>query len=165
MRIAAFTGSFDPYTIGHDDIVRRALPLFDHIVIGVGYNEHKQYMQSVEERCSQIRSYYKDEPKVQVESYRDLTVDFCQRIDAQFIIKGVRTLKDFEYEQEMADINRQLSGVETILFLAAPELSHISSSMSVNWLISVRISQSFCQTIKDDNIQLRRHQNAQDQET
>lgn len=129
MRIAAFTGSFDPYTIGHDDIVRRALPLFDRIVIGVGYNEHKQYMQSVEERCSQIRSYYKDEPKVQVEAYRDLTVDFCQRIDAQFIIKGVRTLKDFEYEQEMADINRQLSGVETILFLAAPELSHISSSM------------------------------------
>lgn len=129
MRIAAFTGSFDPYTIGHDDIVRRALPLFDRIVIGVGYNEHKQYMQPVEERCSQIRSYYKDEPKVQVESYRDLTVDFCRRIDAQFIIKGVRTLKDFEYEQEMADINRQLSGVETILFLAAPELSHISSSM------------------------------------
>jgi len=129
MRIAAFTGSFDPYTIGHDDIVRRALPLFDRIVIGVGYNEHKQYMQPVEERCSQIRSYYKDEPKVQVEAYRDLTVDFCRRIDAQFIIKGVRTLKDFEYEQEMADINRQLSGVETILFLAAPELSHISSSM------------------------------------
>lgn len=129
MRIAAFTGSFDPYTIGHDDIVRRALPLFDRIVIGVGYNEHKQYMQSVEERCCQIRSYYKDEPKVQVEAYRDLTVDFCRRIDAQFIIKGVRTLKDFEYEQEMADINRQLSGVETILFLAAPELSHISSSM------------------------------------
>lgn len=129
MRIAAFTGSFDPYTIGHDDIVRRALPLFDRIVIGVGYNEHKQYMQSVEERCSQIQSYYKDEPKVQVEAYRDLTVDFCRRIDAQFIIKGVRTLKDFEYEQEMADINRQLSGVETILFLVAPELSHISSSM------------------------------------
>lgn len=129
MCIAAFTGSFDPYTIGHDDIVHRALPLFDRIVIGVGYNEHKQYMQSVEERCSQIRSYYKDEPKVQVEAYRDLTVDFCRRIDAQFIIKGVRTLKDFEYEQEMADINRQLSGVETILFLAAPELSHISSSM------------------------------------
>ena len=129
MRIAAFTGSFDPYTIGHDDIVRRALPLFDRIVIGVGYNEHKQYMLPVEARCSQIRSYYKDEPKVQVEAYRDLTVDFCRRIDAQFIIKGVRTLKDFEYEQEMADINRQLSGVETILFLAAPELSHISSSM------------------------------------
>lgn len=129
MRIAAFTGSFDPFTIGHDDIVRRALPLFDRIVIGVGYNEHKQYLQPVEERCRLIRSYYKDEPKVQVESYQDLTVDFCQRIGAHFIIKGVRTLKDFEYERDMGDVNRQLSGVETILFLAAPELSHISSSM------------------------------------
>lgn len=129
MRIAAFTGSFDPFTIGHDDIVRRALPLFDRIVIGVGYNENKQYMQSVEERCRLIRSYYKDEPRVLVEAYHDLTVDFCQRIGAHFIIKGVRTLKDFEYERDMGDVNRQLSGVETILFLAARELSHISSSM------------------------------------
>ena len=129
MRIAAFTGSFDPYTIGHDDIVRRALPLFDRIVIGVGYNEHKQYMQPTDERCRLISSYYQDEPKVQVEAYNDLTVDFCRRINAHFIIKGVRSLKDFEYEQEMAGINRQLSGVETIFFVAAPELSYISSSM------------------------------------
>ena len=129
MRIAAFTGSFDPYTIGHDDIVRRALPLFDHIVIGVGYNEHKQYMQPTEERCKLIRSYYKNEPKIEVVAYNDLTVDFCRRVEAQYIIKGVRTLKDFEYEQEMAEINRRLSGVETICFFASPELAHISSSM------------------------------------
>lgn len=129
MRKAAFTGSFDPFTVGHDDIVRRALPLFDRIVIAVGYNEHKQYMQPTEERCATIRGYYKDEPKVEVVAYNDLTVDFCQRQDIRYIIKGVRTLKDFEYEQEMAEVNRRLSGVETVCFFASPELSHISSTV------------------------------------
>lgn len=128
-RIAAFTGSFDPFTIGHDNIVRRALPLFDKVIIAVGYNEKKKYMQSAEERVATIRSYYRDEPKVEVMAYSDLTVDFAARVQAQYIIKGVRTVKDFEYEREQADINRQLTGIETILFFADPQLAAISSSV------------------------------------
>lgn len=124
-----FTGSFDPFTIGHDDIVRRALPLFSRIVIGVGVNERKQYMQTAEERCATIARIYEDEPKIEVKSYSDLTVDFARRESALYIIKGVRSVKDFEYEREQADINRQLSGVETLLLYADPRYSSVSSSM------------------------------------
>lgn len=126
---AIFTGSFDPYTIGHDDILRRALPLFSRIVIGVGINERKQYMLSAEERCAAIRRIYEGEPKIEVKTYSDLTVDFARREGAAYIIKGVRSVKDFEYEREQADINRQLSGVETLLLYADPQLSSVSSSM------------------------------------
>ena len=127
--IAIFTGSFDPFTVGHDDILRRALPLFSRIVIGVGVNERKQYMLSAEERCAAIRRIYASEPKVEVKAYSDLTVDFARREGAAYIIKGVRSVKDFEYEREQADINRQLSGVETLLLYADPQLSSVSSSM------------------------------------
>lgn len=127
--IAIFTGSFDPFTVGHDDILRRALPLFSRIVIGVGVNERKQYMLSAEERCAAIRRIYASEPKVEVKTYSDLTVDFARREGAAYIIKGVRSVKDFEYEREQADINRQLSGVETLLLYADPQLSSVSSSM------------------------------------
>ena len=126
---AIFTGSFDPFTVGHDDILRRALPLFSRIVIGVGVNERKQYMLSAEERCAAIRRIYASEPKVEVKTYSDLTVDFARREGAAYIIKGVRSVKDFEYEREQADINRQLSGVETLLLYADPQLSSVSSSM------------------------------------
>lgn len=126
---AIFTGSFDPYTIGHHDIVHRALPLFDHIVIGIGVNERKQYMFSTEERLKTIAEIYCDEPKVSVETYNDLTVDFAHRMGAHYIIKGVRSVKDFEYEREQADINRQLSGIETLLLFASPELASVSSSL------------------------------------
>ncbi len=124
-----FTGSFDPYTIGHDDILRRALPLFDHIVIGIGVNERKRYMQSAEERMKTIKAIYADEPKVEVKTYNDLTIDFARRENASYIIKGVRSVKDFEYERDQADINRQLSGVETLLLYADPRYSAVSSSM------------------------------------
>lgn len=124
-----FTGSFDPFTIGHDDIVRRALPLFSRIVIGVGVNERKQYMQSADERCAAIRRIYEGEEKIEVKAYSDLTVDFARREGAAYIIKGVRSVKDFEYEREQADINRQLSGVETILLYSDPHHSSVSSSM------------------------------------
>lgn len=127
--IAIFTGSFDPFTVGHDDILRRALPLFSRIVIGVGVNERKQYMLSAQERCAAIRRIYASEPKVEVKTYSDLTVDFARREGAAYIIKGVRSVKDFEYEREQADINRQLSGVETLLLYADPQLSSVSSSM------------------------------------
>ena len=124
-----FTGSFDPYTIGHDDILRRALPLFDHIVIGIGVNERKSYMQSAEERMKTIKAIYADEPKVEVKTYNDLTIDFARRENASYMIKGVRSVKDFEYERDQADINRQLSGIETLLLYADPRYSAVSSSM------------------------------------
>lgn len=129
MNKGLFVGSFDPFTIGHDSIVRRALSLFDHIIIGVGVNEQKKYMLSAEERVRSIKRLYADEPKIEVRAYSDLTIDFARREQATYIIKGVRSVKDFEYEREQADVNRLLSGVETIFLYAEPQLSSISSSM------------------------------------
>ncbi len=129
MRIGVFTGSFDPFTVGHDDIVRRALSLFDKIVIGVGVNERKQYMQPPADRVAHIASVYGDEPRIEVRSYSDLTVDFAKREGAQHIIKGVRSVKDFEYEREQADINRRIGGVETVFLFADPRCSSVSSSV------------------------------------
>ena len=126
--IAIFTGSFDPFTIGHDDIVRRTLPLCSSLVIGGGHNERKQYMHTVEERVEAIRRLYADEPKVSVEAYSDLTVDFAKRVGATVIVKGVRNIKDFEYEREQAELNRRLGGVETLLLFADPALASVSSS-------------------------------------
>lgn len=129
MRTGIFVGSFDPYTIGHDSIVKRALPLFDKIVIGVGFNERKKYMQTTEKRVANICDIYKNEKKIEVKQYNDLTVDFARRENAKFIIKGVRSVKDFEYEREQADINRQLTGIETVLFFAEAGMESISSSV------------------------------------
>lgn len=129
MRTGIFVGSFDPFTIGHDSVVTRALPLFDRIVIGVGVNGSKQYMMTADERVQAISKLYADEPKIDVRQYDDLTIDFARREGAQFIIKGVRSVKDFEYEREQADINRRLSGIETILLYAEPQYESISSSV------------------------------------
>ena len=129
MNIALFVGSFDPFTIGHQAIVSRALPLFDRLVIGVGVNERKQTMFSSEERVDTLRQLYANEPRVCVVAYTDLTVDLARREGATFIVKGVRSMKDFEYEREQADINRRLTGIDTLLFFADPELASISSSM------------------------------------
>lgn len=129
MKIGIFVGSFDPFTIGHDAIVRRALPLFDRVVIGVGVNTQKRYMLSCEERTHRITNLYASEPKIKVASYQDLTIDFARREQAQFIIKGVRSVKDFEFEREQADMNKQLSGIETIFLYADPELSSVSSTI------------------------------------
>lgn len=129
MNKGLFVGSFDPFTIGHASIVRRALPLFDHIIIGVGVNERKKYMLDAEERVMRIKRLYAEEPKIEVRAYSDLTIDFARREQATYIIKGVRSVKDFEYEREQADVNRLLSGVETIFLYAEPQLSSISSTM------------------------------------
>ncbi|MDY3849125.1 MAG: pantetheine-phosphate adenylyltransferase [Prevotella sp.] len=129
MMTGIFTGSFDPFTIGHADIVRRALPLFSRLVIGVGVNERKQYMNTTEERCEAISRIYCGEPRIEVKAYSDLTVDFARREGANYIVKGVRSMKDFEYEREQADINRQLSGIETILLYSDPRHASVSSSM------------------------------------
>ena len=129
MNKGLFVGSFDPFTIGHASIVRRALSLFDHIIIGVGVNERKKCMLDAEERVMRIKRLYADEPKIEVKAYSDLTIDFARREQATYIIKGIRSVKDFEYEREQADVNRLLSGVETIFLYAEPQLSSISSSM------------------------------------
>ena len=129
MKTGIFVGSFDPFTIGHDAIVRRALPLFDRIVIGVGVNERKQGITPAAERAGFIERLYAGEKRVSVETYSDLTVDFAQRVGATFIIKGVRSVKDFEYEREQADINRQLTGIDTLFLFADPSMASISSSM------------------------------------
>ena len=129
MRTGILVGSFDPYTIGHDSLVKRALPLFDKIVIGVGFNERKKYRQTTETRVETIREIYSGEKRIEVKQYNDLTVDFARREGAGFIIKGVRSVKDFEYEREQADINRQLTGIETVLFFAEAGMESISSSV------------------------------------
>ena len=124
-----FPGSFDPFTRGHADIVKRALGLFDEVIIAVGYNESKKGWLTPEERVRTISKLYADEPRITVESYTGLTVDFAREHGVTAIIRGVRTTADFEYEMQMADVNRQLAGIETILLPASPQLSSISSSV------------------------------------
>lgn len=128
-RTGIFVGSFDPFTKGHDSIVRRALPLFDRLVIGVGVNGSKQYMLTAEQRVEAIRRLYRDVAAIEVEQYSDLTVDFALRHNAQFIVKGVRSVRDFEFEREQADINRRLTGIDTLLLYALPELGSVSSTV------------------------------------
>ena len=131
-RIGIFVGSFNPFTIGHDSIVRRSLPLFDRLVIGVvGDHVSKPGIPPATERTKAIEDLYQDEPRIEVKPYFGLAVDFAREMGAHFIVKGVRSVKDFEYEREQADINRQLTKgeVETILLYSEPQFSSISSSM------------------------------------
>lgn len=129
MKRAIFPGSFDPYTIGHHDIVMRGLQVFDEIVIGIGHNYTKRETFPLEERLVAIQRIYSNEPRVRVEIYEGLTVDFALKHDAQFILRGVRSTLDFEYERNIAEANKQLSGIETILLYTRPEYAHISSTL------------------------------------
>lgn len=129
MRTALFTGTFDPFTVGHDNIVRRALKLCDRLIIAIGINEHKQCRQTAEERANTIRHLYEGWTSVSVVVYDGLTADLAEREQANFIIRGVRSIKDFEYEREQAEVNRRLTGIETLLMLADPQLSAVSSSI------------------------------------
>ena len=128
-RRAIFPGTFDPFTIGHQSLVDRALTLVDEIVISIGVNLTKKTYFSLEERVASIEQLYRNEPRVQVMLYDSLTVDFAKRIDARFILRGIRTMSDFEYEKHMADVNRELTGIETFILFTEPEYTHISSSI------------------------------------
>ena len=128
-KIALFPGSFDPYTIGHHDILMRALPLFDKIVIALGINRNKKPYFPIEERLNSLQELYEGNPKIEIITYNTLTTDLAQTIGAQYIIRGVRNFSDYEYELTIADVNRKLTGIETILFFSKPELSHVSSSI------------------------------------
>lgn len=129
MNRAIFPGTFDPFTIGHESIVRRALTFIDEVIIAIGINEQKHSLFPVEKREQMIRDLYKDEPRVKVMSYSNLTVDFAHEVGANTIIRGIRTVKDFEYEETIADINRKLTGIETIFLFTEPDLASISSSI------------------------------------
>lgn len=129
MKIAIFPGSFDPFTVGHASIVERGLPMFDRIVIGVGLNENKRSLYTPEQRVKAISELYADEPRVKVVGYDDLTIDLARREGAQFILRGLRSVKDFEYERDIASMNNRLGGVETVLLFTEPHYSHISSSV------------------------------------
>lgn len=128
-RTALFAGSFDPFTIGHKSIVDRGLAIFDKIVIAIGINPAKAPWQPAEEREAAIKAIYAHEPRVMVTTFSGLTVDAAMQCGAQFLLRGVRTVADFEYERQLADINRNLSGLETVLIYAMPSLASISSSM------------------------------------
>lgn len=129
MRTAIFPGTFDPFTIGHDALVHRALGIVDELYIAIGVNTEKRTMLSLEERVERITVLYKDEPRVHVVNYEGLTTDFAQTIGAQFIIRGVRSAIDFEYERNIADINRLLTNIDTLILISEPQYASISSSM------------------------------------
>ena len=129
-RICLFPGTFDPVTLGHVDVIERAVKLFDKLVIGIGINSSKQPMFSVEQRTGWIQEVFKNEPRIEVTGYEGLTVDFCRKIDAQFILRGIRYVSDFEYEKAIADMNRMLvPDIETIFLTCSPLYSTISSTL------------------------------------
>lgn len=124
-----FPGSFDPFTLGHKSIVDRTLQFAEDVVIAIGVNAGKKSMFSLEERMAQIQKVYADEPRVNVASYEGLTTDFAESIGATAMVRGVRTAQDFEFERMLADVNRKLTGIETILLITEPQYSAISSSV------------------------------------
>jgi len=129
MKRFVFPGSFDPITLGHQDIIKRALPLCDELIIAVGENSDKKYLYSLEERMEFITKSNSNEPKVKVLSFKGLTIDFCKSVEATALIRGLRNPADFEFEKSIAQMNRRLSGIETLFLLTAADYSYISSSI------------------------------------
>ena len=127
---AVFPGSFAPFTKGHHSVVLRALPLFDEIVIALGTNSQKEEYFSLEERTAWIEQVFAKEPKVSVQKYEGLTIDFCERINANYILRGLRNSHDFKYEKGIAQMNRSMkNNIDTIFIITEPEVSHISSTL------------------------------------
>lgn len=129
MKRAIFPGSFDPITLGHYDIIKRSVKLFDEVIVAIGINADKKYMFSLEERKQFIKASFKDEPKVTVVTYKGLTVDFCMQNNVEFILRGLRNPADFEFEKAIAHTNRDLAPIETVFLLTAASTSYISSSI------------------------------------
>jgi pantetheine-phosphate adenylyltransferase len=129
MKKAVFPGSFDPITLGHYDIIKRGVSLFDEVIIAIGINADKKYMFSLEDRKRFIEEAFKDEPKVSVITYEGLTIDLCRKMGADFILRGLRNPADFEFEKAIAHTNRRLSKIETVFLLTASKTSYISSSI------------------------------------
>jgi pantetheine-phosphate adenylyltransferase len=130
MKIAVFPGSFDPITIGHVDLVRRALPLFDRIIVAVGINSTKKYLFPLEQRMEWLRQVFAAEEKVGVDSFERLTAHYCQRIGARYLLRGLRNASDFDYEKTISQLNHIVGeGIETVFFIAQPEFTHISSTI------------------------------------
>lgn len=130
MRICLFPGTFDPVTLGHTDIIDRALPLFDKLIIGIGRNVNKEPMFSEEKRLGWIREIYKGNPQVEALAYDGLTVECCKKIGANFILRGIRYVNDFEYEKAIADMNRSLDGnVDTVFLTCLPQFTSVASTL------------------------------------
>ncbi|MHB9142595.1 MAG: pantetheine-phosphate adenylyltransferase [Paludibacter sp.] len=130
MKRAIFPGTFDPFTIGHYSIVNRGLAFFDEIIIGIGLNQTKKTLFSVEKRIEMIHQAFENEPRVKVMSYNSLTVDFALLVDAGYVLRGLRTVGDFEYERTIADTNRKLTGIETVILFTESDYSYISSTVA-----------------------------------
>ena len=128
-KIAIFPGTFDPFTIGHESLVYRGLEFVDEVIIAVGINLNKKTFFSLGDRIKMISNLFRDESRVRVMSYDSLTIDFAKKVDAQFILRGIRSVNDFEYEKNIADINRIIAGIETFVLFTKPEHTHISSSI------------------------------------
>ena len=129
MRKAIFPGSFDPITLGHYNIIKRSIPLFDEIIIAIGINAEKKYMFSLEDRKRFIEEAFKDESSISVITYEGLTIDLCEKMNANFILRGLRNPADFEFEKAIAHTNRKLSKIETVFLLTSAKTSYISSSI------------------------------------
>lgn len=126
---ALFAGSFDPYTIGHHSLVERALQMFDKVIIAVGYNSGKGSSMTADERVAAIATHYQGNDRVEVHAYNGLTMDFAREVGATVLLRGVRNIKDFEYERELADVNKQIGGIDTVLLVSEPGYSSVSSSV------------------------------------
>ncbi|MDG1028446.1 MAG: pantetheine-phosphate adenylyltransferase [Bacteroidetes bacterium] len=129
MKRAVFPGSFDPITLGHLDIIQRSIPLFDEIIIGVGTNSEKKYMFPLDKRMDFIKNTFAEFKSISVTQYEGLTIEFCKKVQADFIIRGLRNPADFEFEKAIAHTNRKMSGIETVFLLTAAKTSFISSSI------------------------------------
>ena len=129
MKIAVFPGSFDPITLGHEDIIKRGLSLFDKIIIGLGENSDKKCMFSLERRIKFVSKTFNDSNKIEIKPYKGLTVNFCKKNNAKYILRGIRNSEDYEYEKIIALTNMKMSGIETIFLLSDPDYSYLSSTI------------------------------------
>jgi len=129
-KIAVFPGSFDPITSGHEDLVKRAIPLFDKIIVAVGVNSQKKYLFSLEQRLAWLKAVFKEQPKVEVGHFEGLTANFCKEIDSKYLLRGLRSASDFDYEKTISQLNNIVGdGIETVFLISHPAYSHISSTI------------------------------------